>query len=93
MIAAGGYPAQPEAGRVIAGIDRAVARPDVLVFHAGTRRVGQDLVTAGGRVLTIVGRGGTFAAARAAAYGAVDEIQFDGMQYRRDIGNKAVEGA
>jgi len=90
VLAAGGYPANVETGRVIAGLDRAEALPGVLVFHAGTRASGNDIVSSGGRVLTVVGRGATYEAAMATAYAAVDQIHFDGMQFRRDIGKKAV---
>jgi phosphoribosylamine--glycine ligase len=60
------------------------------VFHAGTRASGGRVETAGGRVLTVVGRGATYERAMATAYAAVGEIRFAGMQYRRDIGRKAV---
>ena len=62
------------------------------MFHAGTKMQGGQLVTAGGRVLTVVGKGANFEHAKAAAYRAVEMIHFDGMQYRRDIGRKAIEG-
>jgi phosphoribosylamine--glycine ligase len=62
----------------------------VAVYHAGTARRGRDIVTAGGRVLTVVGRGARYDEAIARAYAAVDAISFDGMQYRRDIGRKAL---
>ena len=66
--------------------------PNVTVFHAGTRLDDRGrVVTAGGRVLTVVGRGASFAQAMAAAYQGVDKISFDGMQYRRDIGRKALQ--
>jgi phosphoribosylamine--glycine ligase len=92
VLAARGYPGTVESGRPIAGIGRASARPDVQVFHAGTRLEGDQVVTAGGRVLTIVGRGPSFEAAMTTAYAAVGDIMFDGMQYRRDIGRKAGRG-
>ena len=88
-IAAGGYPGPATNGAVIHGIARAAAQPNTLVFHAGTRSAGDDVVTAGGRVLTVVGRGPTFDEAMRLAYDAVAMIQFDGMQFRRDIGRKA----
>jgi phosphoribosylamine--glycine ligase len=75
---------------VITGLERAARVPKVLVFHAATRRDGDAVVTAGGRVLTVVGQGSTYEAAMAAAYSAVDLIAFDGMQFRRDIGRTAV---
>jgi phosphoribosylamine---glycine ligase len=67
--------------------------PDALVFHAGTARAHGGVVTAGGRVLTVVGRGPTYQAAIATAYAGVARISFDGMQYRRDIGQKALSTA
>ncbi len=90
VMASGGYPASAESGRVIQGLDRAAAVPDALVFHAGTAMKDGRVVTAGGRVLTVVGHGATYAEAMATAYRAVAEIDFDGMQIRRDIGRKAV---
>ena len=64
--------------------------PDVSVFHAGTTTSDGHIVTDGGRVLTVVGRGATFGEAIATAYRGVQAIAFDGMQYRRDIGRKAL---
>jgi phosphoribosylamine--glycine ligase len=92
VLASRGYPATAESGRPIAGVDLASAVPGVAVFHAGTKMQGDQLVTAGGRVLTVVGKGATFEHAKAAAYRAVEMIHFDGMQYRRDIGRKAIDG-
>jgi len=91
VLASRGYPATSSSGDVIDGLDRAAAMPGVVVFHAGTRAdAGGRIVTAGGRVLTVVGRGPTFERAMTAAYAAAGEIRFDGMQYRRDIGRKAL---
>jgi len=92
VLASGGYPDRYEVGKVIAGLDEAAAERDVLVFHAGTARRDGRIVTAGGRVLTVVGRGADYAAAMARAYGAAGRITFDGMFYRKDIGRKAVLG-
>jgi len=65
--------------------------PDVVVFHAGTRRAADgSFVTAGGRVLGVTARGSDVAEARARAYRAVAEISFEGQQYRRDIGARAL---
>jgi phosphoribosylamine--glycine ligase len=89
-LAAAGYPGPVTNGTPIRGLDRAGARPNTLVFHAGTRAEGQDIVTAGGRVLTIVGRGPTFDEAMRVAYDAVALVEFDGQQFRRDIGRKAL---
>jgi phosphoribosylamine--glycine ligase len=93
VIAAGGYPETPEIGRPIRGLDEAAAVPGALVFHAGTRRQGDVIVTSGGRVLTVVGSGPTYAKAIEVAYGAAAKVAFDGMQMRRDIGLKAVHGS
>jgi phosphoribosylamine--glycine ligase len=67
--------------------------PGVVVYHAGTARRNGTLVTAGGRVLTVVGRGRDFPEAIDTAYRGVSRIAFDGMQYRRDIGRKALHSA
>jgi phosphoribosylamine--glycine ligase len=74
----------------IEGLDAAAALDGVSVFHAGTARRGDAIVTAGGRVLTVVGRGDSYAAAIARAYAGVSKISFDGMHYRTDIGRKAL---
>ncbi|NNF63580.1 MAG: phosphoribosylamine--glycine ligase [Acidimicrobiia bacterium] len=84
VLAAPGYPDNPQKGSAISGID-SIDPSSALVFHAGTAHADGDLVTAGGRVLNVVGIGATHAEARSAAYGAVDQIHFDGMQYRTDI--------
>ena len=90
VLAAAGYPDDVRAGQPITGLDEASRVPGALVFHAGTARRDGQLVAAGGRVLTVVGRGPTFAAAIETAYHAVSRIQFEGMQFRRDIGRKAL---
>ena len=89
VLASGGYPGPVKTGVPIHGIEAASRTPGVDVFHAATARRGAELVTAGGRVLTVVGRGPTFDDAIARAYEGVSKISFDGMQYRRDIGQKA----
>ena len=85
VIAAEGYPERPETGRPIAGIERAAAHANALVFHAGTERTAQGIVSRGGRVLNVVGTGPDIESAREAAYDAVAEIELDGMHYRKDI--------
>jgi phosphoribosylamine--glycine ligase len=93
VVASQGYPASSRSGVAIAGLDEAAALRDVLVFHAGTAiNDGGEVVTAGGRVLTVVGRGPTFESAIERAYAGVARVSFDGMQYRRDIGRKALAG-
>jgi phosphoribosylamine--glycine ligase len=91
VLASGGYPAPGPLGLPIAGLDTAGRLDDVLVFHAGTARQGDEIVTAGGRVLTVVGRGATYEDAISRAYAGVAKISFNGMHYRRDIGRKALE--
>ena len=90
VLAAGGYPDATETGRSISGVDAASAVPDALVFHAGTTRRDGQLVTSGGRVLTVVGSGPTYREAIDVAYRAASAIQFDGLQMRRDIGRRAL---
>lgn len=90
VLASGGYPGPVQTGVPIHGIAAASRTPGVDVFHAATAQRGAELVTAGGRVLTVVGRGPTFDDAIARAYEGVSRIAFDGMQFRRDIGRKAL---
>ncbi len=86
VLASGGYPESYPRGLEITGVDQADALDDVTVFHAGTARdVDGTLRTAGGRVLAVTGRGADLAAARANAYRAADQIQFDGLHRRTDI--------
>ena len=91
VLAAHGYPGDVRAGDLITGLDD-VARdcPDAMVFYAGVKSKGQDLVTAGGRVLTVVATAPSFDIAIARAYEAASKIRFEGMQYRRDIGKRAL---
>ena len=85
VAAAAGYPGAVRRGDVITGLD--AVDPEALVFHAGTRRLGDGtLVTAGGRVLCVVAIGSALDAARACAYENLRRVQFEGMRYRRDIG-------
>ena len=91
VLAAKGYPAQPETGSVIKGVEKAAAMADVLVFHAGTRRTALDLVASGGRVLNVVGLGNSVGEAQRKAYAAVDAIDWPGGFCRRDIGWQAVK--
>jgi len=90
VLAAAGYPDSVETGKTITGLDEAAEVRDALVFHAGTAHRNGRLVTSGGRVLTVVGRGETYRHAIDTAYAAASRIDFDGMQYRRDIGLKAL---
>jgi len=88
VLAAAGYPGKVRSGDVIEGLDEVEG---ATVFHAGTRREGDRIVTAGGRVLGVTGRGESLRAALDAVYGAVRPIRFEGMQYRRDIGQKGLK--
>jgi phosphoribosylamine---glycine ligase len=87
-LAAAGYPLTVRRGDPIMGVAEALALPGALVFHAGTSLAESRLVTAGGRVLSVVGRGATIADATRTAYDAVGRIAFDGMQHRRDVGER-----
>ena len=89
VMAAKGYPDAPETGGVIAGLDRAAAVPGALVFHAATALRGEQVVAAGGRVLTLVGLAPEPAAARTAAYAAVEAVAWAGGFCRGDIGAPA----
>jgi phosphoribosylamine--glycine ligase len=91
VLAAKGYPARPEKGSVIKGVEKAAALDDVLVFHAGTKQMAIDLVADGGRVLNVVGLGKTVSEAQGRAYAAVALIDWPGGFCRRDIGWQAVK--
>jgi phosphoribosylamine---glycine ligase len=91
VLASRGYPERSDAGRPIHGVDAAAAIAGVDIYHAGTALNEGQLVTAGGRVLTVVGRGDDYTEAIARAYAGVLQISFDGMQFRRDIGRKALK--
>jgi phosphoribosylamine--glycine ligase len=89
VLAAHGYPASPRQGDAIRGLP--APAPDCRVFHAGTRLQGKALVTHGGRVLCVTALGDTLRFARQRAYEAIESIRFDGMQYRKDIGHRALK--
>jgi phosphoribosylamine--glycine ligase len=93
VMAAAGYPVQPRSGDPIEGLGHTAFPGDVTVLHAGVDRDDQGrLVTAGGRILGVVGTGSTVAEARSRAYAAVDVIGFDGVQYRTDIAGPVTVG-
>jgi len=94
VLASGGYPSDYDKGKAISGIEAAERVPGVTVYHAGTA-ITEDgpLVTAGGRVLNVTALASTLAEARERAYEAVGLISFEGMQYRTDIGLKALDAA
>jgi phosphoribosylamine--glycine ligase len=91
VLAAHGYPGDVRTGDVIHGLDDLAREcPDVLVFHAGVKARDAQLVTAGGRVMTVVARAASYERAIARTYDAVSKVTFEGMQFRRDIGRKAL---
>ncbi|SOZ49174.1 phosphoribosylglycinamide synthetase (GAR synthetase) [Cupriavidus taiwanensis] len=89
VMAAHGYPDDPRKGDAITGIP--AETDDSVTFHAGTTLKDGTLLTSGGRVLCVVGLADTVKAAQRAAYAAVEQIRFDGMQYRTDIGYRAIK--
>ena len=90
VLASAGYPGAVKTGVPITGLDQASQMPGVTVFHSGTAVADQRIVTAGGRVLTVVGTGNNYPEAIDRAYRGVSAINFEGMQYRRDIGATAL---
>ncbi|MBP8273448.1 MAG: phosphoribosylamine--glycine ligase [Acidobacteria bacterium] len=90
ILASGGYPGAMQFGKPITGLTDAAAVDGVVVFHAGTKRQGDHIVTSGGRVLAIVGRGATYEDAMARAYAGARSVSYDGMEFRTDIGRKAL---
>ncbi|MCB9767033.1 MAG: phosphoribosylamine--glycine ligase [Candidatus Omnitrophica bacterium] len=91
VLASGGYPGSYEKGKEIHGLESLHGAPDTTAFHAGTKEQEGKIVTAGGRVLGITGRGETVAAAIEGAYKGVSKISFEGMFFRKDIGKKALD--
>lgn len=90
VMASKGYPGPYEKGKPIRGIESAEALEDVMVFMAGVKQKGEDLVTSGGRVLDVTAFAPTLPGAIKKAYDAVERIRFDGAIYRTDIGKKAL---
>ena len=90
VLASGGYPGSFTNGKPISGLDQVEKLPGVKVFHAGTAHSGNQIVSAGGRVLGVTASGPSLEAAAARAYEAVEIIRFEGMQYRRDIARVAI---
>ncbi len=89
VMASQGYPGKYEKGKKIEGIEKALEIPDVIVFHAGTKRVGDEVFTNGGRVLGVTALDKDIPSAIEKAYKAVSLIHFEGAHYRKDIGKKA----
>jgi phosphoribosylamine---glycine ligase len=90
VLAAANYPDTPRKGDVIHGLDQAGQLPGVRVYHAGTARAGDSTVTSGGRVLGVTARAGSLRRAHELAYQAAGLIEFEGVQYRRDIAAQAL---
>jgi phosphoribosylamine--glycine ligase len=87
-MAAHGYPDKPRKADVITGLPKEA--DDAMVFHAGSAQLSHDLVTSGGRVLCVTALGDSVKVAQQRAYETLAPIRFDGMQYRRDIGYRAI---
>jgi len=85
VLASEGYPDNPQTGREITGLAAAAKRPGITIAHAGTGWDGKHLLATGGRVLSVIATGSTFAQARGRAYDAIDLIDLEGAHYRRDI--------
>ena len=90
VLTAGGYPGAYEKGNVITGINEA-EKEGALVFHAGTKKENNEILTSGGRVLNVVGAGDAIKEAVTNTYNAVSKIKFKRMYYRRDIAKKAID--
>jgi phosphoribosylamine--glycine ligase len=90
VMASGGYPGNYSKGKTVSGLDAANALPYTKVFHAGTAKSGDQIITNGGRVLGVTALGKDLKAAQAAAYTAVEKIHFDGAHFRRDIAAKGL---
>ena len=90
VAAAEGYPASPRKGDAITGIEEAEQVEGVRVYHAGTRGDGEAVLTSGGRVLGVTARGPSLAVAHERAYRGIELVRFEGMQFRRDIGARAL---
>jgi len=90
VLASKGYPGRYEKGKVITGIQEAEKDPDIVVFHSGTDIKDGKLITAGGRVLTVTAIGDTLLEAKEKVYKAIEKIHFEGMHYRKDIGDKGI---
>ena len=90
VLASGGYPGKYEMGKSVSGLDEAAKLDGLQIFHAGTKQLNGEIVTAGGRVLAVTALGSTIAEARSRAYEAVARIHFENCHYRRDIALTAV---
>ena len=90
VLVASGYPGKVENGKRIGGLQEAGRLEGVKIYHAGTRMEDGNVVTAGGRILNVTARGNTLAQALDRAYAACEVINFDGKDYRKDIGKKGL---
>jgi len=86
VMASGGYPGSYQTGKIISGLEQVEKEPGLMLFHAGTQRVGNRFLTAGGRVVGVTAMGTTLSEARKSAYKGVEKIGFDGSYFRHDIG-------
>ena len=91
VLASQGYPGKYDMGREITGLQSAQDLPETIIFHAGTKHEGERWLTVGGRVFGVVGLGDGLESALDRAYQAADKIQFEGKQFRRDIGARALK--
>ncbi len=91
VLSSKGYPGSYEKGKIIKGLDTLKGQNDLMVFHAGTKNQNDEFVTSGGRVLGVTALGKDIITAKNNAYKAIDKIHFDGMQYRKDIADKAIK--
>lgn len=91
VLASKGYPGSYDKGAVIKGLDSFKKSKDVMVFHAGTKLKGGEVVTSGGRVLGVTALGKDIKTAKDNVYKAIEKISFEGMQYRKDIADKAIK--
>jgi len=90
VLASEGYPENPVTGREIVGLDTLPADPHVSIAHAATAWDGSDLLATGGRVMSVIATGATFADARQSAYDTLESITLEGSHYRRDIALRVV---
>lgn len=90
VLSSRGYPGSYDKGDVITGLDEFKGRDDVVIFHAGTKLKGHNIVTSGGRVLGVTALGNDIVTAKRNAYKAIDKISYNGMHYRKDIADKAI---
>jgi len=92
-MASEGYPSNPVLGKPIVGLEQTEKLPNVAVFHAGTRREGENYYTSGGRVFGVAAVGDSLEAAHRAAYDAASRIAISGAHYRKDIGTTDIKKA